>query len=444
MSAPQTTPDDAAEQSPADAAEIDSRPVLARVTPSFGPETIELAAASGTRLVTAGGEELVDMHITSQLLGHGHGPLRDAVASAASTTDSTVVGRHTAAVSERLLATLDDPIDALLLVSSGSEAVDLAVRVARVTTGAKGVIVTANAWHGTTAEVAALSPALGDASTLAGWLREIDAPRGDGAGFLADLRDAVADLSASEYGVAAIILDPAFVLDGLAPAADLEELAAIAHDSGAVLIADEQTSGPGRAGARWSHSAAGISPDVVTFGSSLAGGLPFGAVALTRATADAFAARGRDGNTVLRRMIELDPFVAAAVTFVLDTVDESTITAADSVGEYLRSALELLATASSALGEVRGRGLLTAVTIVDDDGAPSGARAARVLAALRARGVLAALAGPGQDSILFRPAITAGSADVDTVIERLYGALTHTEDAVVVPGATLIESVPRT
>ena len=294
-------------------------------------------------------------------------------------------------LAERLLATFppEAGLDTVLLVNSGSEANDLAWRLASGVTGHDGALVTENAYHGVTAATTNLSPE--------DWAQARPArvaripPPGSGADLAAALDAALAEL---DGGLAATFLDGSLMSDGIytPEASELRLLVERTHAAGGVYVADEVQAGHGRLGPElWSFARHGIAPDVVTLGKPMGNGYPVAAVVTRRELAERFPYAGRTFST-----FGGNPVAASAALAVLDVLrDERLPERAAAVGKRLRESVSGLGKPD--IVEVRGSGLLAGVQL------SSGELAARVAEELRDQGILVGLTGKGEDVLKIRP-----------------------------------------
>ncbi len=206
----------------------------------FYAHPVEFVRGSGTKLYTREGDEYLDVYNNVPSVGHAHPRVTAAIAeqSALLNTHTRYVHEGLIDYAEMLLGSFTPGLDTLTLVCTGSEANDLALRVAKQATGHRGVIVTENAYHGVTTEIAAISPSLGGVGSLAEWVRTVRPPSGDGTAMVADARTAIAELQAAGHGVAALIVDTAFASDGfIAPSAETRAALAAAKQAAVDALA---------------------------------------------------------------------------------------------------------------------------------------------------------------------------------------------------------------
>jgi 4-aminobutyrate aminotransferase-like enzyme len=378
----------------------------------FYEHPLQLVRGEGTRVWDAAGREYLDAYNNVPSVGHAHPRVAAAMAEQARTltTHTRYLAEPTIVYAEQLLATLPAPIDNIMFTCTGSEANDLALRIAKVATGDNnrtGVIVTANAYHGVTTEIAAISPSLGGIESLADWVRVVPV-EGD---FAASVRHAIADLLHAGIRPAALIIDTIFASDGAWPDVDglVDAVSAVRH-AGGLFIADEVQPGFGRLGhGMWGFQRYGIVPDIVTVGKPMGNGQPIAAVMAPHELVDAFNARSRYFNTFGGSSVSI-----AAAQATLDVLrDENLIDNAREVGAYLLGELDGL----GVFEDVRGVGLFLGARLESEQ------RALAAVNDLRERGVLIATSGPANDTLKIRPPLPFSRADADRLLTELEGAL---------------------
>jgi len=394
----------------------------------FYDEPIEIVRSFGSKLWDAAGREFLDVYNNVPSVGHSHPRVVEAISRQAAlvNTNTRYLDRPLIDYSENLLGTLPRALANVMYTCTGSEANDLALRIATTVTGKRGVIVTRNAYHGVTTETAAISPSLGGGDSIAPWVRLVEAPTGDGIAFADAVAIAAADLGASEHGFAALIADSIFASDGVQPGstAFLGRISDIVHDADGLYIADEVQAGFGRLGhglwgfTRHDSALGAVVPDLVTVGKPMGNGMPIGGVVARRDLVDAFAAHGRYFSTFGGTAVSI-----AAAQAVLDIIhDEGLIENARAVGEYLTAGLAMLAGFHESLGEVRGAGLFLGVDLVHGE-SPDEATTLVVVNELRRRGVLLGASGAALNTLKIRPPLCFSLADADRFLSELDSAL---------------------
>ena len=376
----------------------------------------------GVWLVEADGRRLLDAYNNVPAVGHCHPRVVSALARQAGLLNTHTRYLHDTVLdyAERLLATCPPEIGQVMFTCTGSEANDLALRVARTVTGGTGVIVTANAYHGVTAALAEMSPSLGPGVPLGAHVRTVAAPGGRGldprqagARFARDVAAALDDLAGAGLRPAALIFDTLFTSDGVYPDPPgvVAEAVAAVRRAGGLVIADDVQAGLGRTGTHmWGFARHGLVPDLVTAGKPLGGGHPVAALMARPGHLAEFGARSRYFNT-----FGGNPVSAAVGLAVLDVVrDEALMERAAVTGRHLAGRLAAVAARHPALlGAVRGAGLYLGIDAAD------GATAARIVEGLRRAGVLVGLCGAAADILKIRPPLVFGPDHADLLADRL-------------------------
>ncbi|MEO7720441.1 MAG: aminotransferase class III-fold pyridoxal phosphate-dependent enzyme [Pseudolysinimonas sp.] len=396
----------------------------------FYREPLELVRGLGARVWDRDGVEYLDVYNNVPSAGHAHPRIVAAIAEQAArlNTHTRYLDEATIAYAEDLLSTfpphLSNGRGNVMFTCTGSEANDLALRIAKAATGGDGVIVTRNAYHGVTTEVAAISPSLGGVGSLAPWVRMIDAPT-PGVDLGTQVAAAIASLADAGIRPATLIVDTIFASDGVLPdAAGLAPAVAAIRAAGGIFIADEVQPGFGRLGrltsegSLWGFARHGLEPDLVTLGKPMGNGHPIAGVVARRQLVDAFAARGRYFNT-----FGGNPVSIAAAQATLDVVrDEALSEHAATVGSRLLKALQSID--NPRIGSVRGAGLFIGVDVIDTAGDPDEALALDVVNALRERRILLAASGPANHTLKIRPPLVFDDADATRLVTELAGVLT--------------------
>jgi 4-aminobutyrate aminotransferase-like enzyme/Ser/Thr protein kinase RdoA (MazF antagonist) len=379
-------------------------------------QPLHLVRGDGAWMFDAAGRRFLDAYNNVPIVGHGHPRVVEAIARQASmlNTNTRYLHENVVELAERLVAAMPDGLDTVMFVNSGSEANDLAWRLATTASGGDAGIVTEWAYHGLTAAIAPFSPSewpRGEQPAGVETYRPPDSYRGPYATTSdpvatarGEMAAAVSRLAARGRRPAALFLDSTFTADGIfSPAAAVvRELVAVARAAGALLIADEVQCGFGRTGdGLWGFPAWDIAPDIVTLGKPMGNGHPVAAVVTRADIVDRFAA-----ETTFFSTFGGNPVACAAAIAVLEVIeDEGLIAQAAEVGSRLREALATLAEAHASIGDVRARGLMTGVELVVDRTSrePAGGLADRVKNALADRGVLIGTTGRHGNVLKIRP-----------------------------------------
>jgi 4-aminobutyrate aminotransferase-like enzyme len=391
-------------------------------------EPVEFVAGHGAHLVDRDGNDYLDAYNNVPCVGHAHPHVVEAVTRqmAAVNTNTRYVQESLVDYAERLLATFPEELSKISLACSGSEANDLAVRVARYYTGGEGIIVTRWAYHGITREVASFSPHLGAGSPLGPNVRLIDPPDPRLAApgstlaehMRTQVRGAIDDLERHGYRLAALITDCAYTSDGIFtdPVGYMQGVVEEVHAAGGVYIADEVQAGFARLGdSMWGFSRHGVVPDIVTMGKPMGNGLPLSGVVFRPEVCDEFGQNVRYFNTFGGSSIPVAAGAAVLDVFEKENVQQRVL----ANGTALRTGLEEITKDSAYVAEVRGSGLYVGMEIVKDRATlePDRARTEDVINDLRDRRILISGAGPSANVLKIRPPLAFDSADVTRFLE---------------------------
>jgi 4-aminobutyrate aminotransferase-like enzyme len=403
------------------------RRVLGPTYHAFYREPVHLVRGEGVWLFDAEGNRYLDGYNNVASVGHCHPHVVAALARQASilNTHTRYLSQLVVDYAERILATCPPALHHVLFTCTGSEANDLAMRIAQHATGGAGVIVTRTAYHGATVATAAISPSAGGAASVGRQHRVISAPdtyRRDGVDstqFVQNLRAALDDMAEVGIKPAALMVDTAFTSDGVffPAAAVLREAASIIRAAGGVFIADEVQAGFGRLGCgMWGFQRAGLEPDIVTLGKPMGDGHPIGGIIIRPELVENFSADTGYFNTYGG-----NPVSAAVGMAVLDVIEEEKlIDNSRVVGAYLRDLLRALMSRHRAIGDVRGEGLCIGVELIrEETGMPATSLTSAVVNGLRARHILISSAGPDDNVLKIRPPLPFSRENAEQFADTL-------------------------
>lgn len=384
-------------------------------------------SGQGVWLVDGEGRRYLDAYNNVPHVGHCNGAVVEALSRQAATLNTNTRYLHETVLdyAERLLATMPPELDTCMFVCTGTEANDLAWRLARAYTGNDGAIATRHAYHGNSTFVSALDCSTRTPERPNHWLATVPAPPDataetqDAAAYAGHIDDAIAALAVHGHRPAALYMDSLFATDGLELPAPgyLDEALRRLRAAGGLCVADEVQPGLGRTGtAMWGFQNLGIVPDIVTTGKPMGNGHPLAVLMTRREIVDAFFARDRYFNT-----FGGNPVSAAVGLAVLDVLErEGLRDNARRVGSYLKDGLSELAGRSDIVGAVRGAGLFLGVAIVDPETRQADpGRARRIINEMCRRGILVGLTGPASNLLKIRPPLVFSRSDADLLVSTL-------------------------
>jgi 4-aminobutyrate aminotransferase-like enzyme len=405
-------------------------------------QPLHLVRGEGVWVYTADAERLLDVYNNVPHVGHAHPAVVAAIANQAKRIASNTRYLDVRIIEyvERLTATLPPDLDACLFVNSGSEANDIAWRMAKSHTGHEGALVMKFAYHGITDAVTALSPAIclnvpphveqltapttrtEAAAPATPTARNADAADGTAiasafaASAEADVTNALARLESRGFKPAALMIDSALTSTGIfdPPPTWIAPIAAAVRKAGGLVIGDEVQFGLGRSGSHfWGFTRRGYHPDIVTLGKPVGNGYPLGVVVTRRALLEKF-----QRDTGFFSTFGGNPVAAAAGLAVLDVLDkERLVENARTTGDYFIRRLRELAETQSTIRDIRGCGLMIGVEL------PDRTITKRVVNGLRERGVLIGSEGPLGNVLKLRPPMPFHMEHVEIVIDALTSTL---------------------
>ena len=399
----------------------------------FYDPPLHMVRGEGVWLTDAGGRRYLDCYNNVPHVGHCHPRVVDALTRQMRTlnTNTRYLGEQVLEYSERLGATLPGKLKVCAFVNSGSEANDIAWRMAKAYTGNTGGLTMEYAYHGITEAVDAFSPSGSLTGKLAPHMRTLTAPDGyrgahrygtpDLGKLYANNADAaIASLASAGMKPAAFMIDSAFMTNGvLEPQKDyLASVFAKVRAAGGLCIGDEVQSGFGRMGSfMWGHTHHGVIPDIVTIGKPAGNGHPLGVVITTPEIMECFLKQTSFFSTFGGNNVS-----CAAGLAVLDVIhDEGLIANASATGSYLKQGIKDLMAKHDLIGDVRGTGFALGVELVTDRKTltPAKEQTARLLNLMRDERVLIGNEGVLGNILKIRPPIVFQREHADLAIAAL-------------------------
>lgn len=391
----------------------------------FYDEPIHIVRGQGVWLFDSEGRRYLDMYNNVPHVGHCHPHVVEALTRqiALLNTHTRYLHENVLDYAERLTGRFPAQLDTAMFSCTGSEANELALRIARACTGGEGLIVTDFAYHGNTRAIYEISTEDIPATEVPDHVVTVPTPdvyRGEFRGadaadkYAACTRDALTLLEARGIKPAAFIVDTIMSSGGVVatPPGYLKKVASIVREAGALFIADEVQPGFGRTGHHfWGYEVDDFVPDIVTLGKPMGNGHPLAATVTRRALVDEFARHAHYFNT-----FGGNPVSCAAGLAVLDVLDDENLQDnALQTGLYLNECLQSLATRHEAIGDIRGDGLFKAIEMVSsrETREPAAALAGRVVEELRWRGVLTGRTGKDNNVLKLRPPMVFSRDNAD-------------------------------
>ncbi|PWW10893.1 aspartate aminotransferase family protein [Mangrovibacter plantisponsor] len=399
----------------------------------FYRNPVHLVRGEQQYLWDAQGNKYLDVYNNVASIGHCHPAVIDAVQQQMSqlNTHTRYLHERILDYTESLLKYVPGEVSKAMYMCTGSEANDLAIRVARAWSGGTGIIVTREAYHGTSELTSGASPALGSGQPLAATTRLVPAPdryRVDtpdiGAWFAAQIQEQIDDMAAHGIKFAGLLVDSIFSSDGVlpGPAGYLKPALDVVHRNGGIFIADEVQPGFARTGESfWGFARHDIVPDVITMGKPMGNGIPVSAMLAKPEVLAAFSDTIPYFNT-----FGGNPVSIAAAQAVLKVIEDEKLQQHSlTVGTQLQQELAALAAQHDCVGDVRGAGLFIGFELVTDKASknPDKQRALDVIERLREDHVLTSVAGPHGNVLKLRPTLAFQAHDIDWLVGSLDKAL---------------------
>ncbi|MCB1844005.1 MAG: aminotransferase class III-fold pyridoxal phosphate-dependent enzyme [Halioglobus sp.] len=396
----------------------------------FYDEPLHIVRGEGVWLHAANGRRYLDMYNNVPHVGHCRAEVVEAIRAQVGILNTHTRYLHEMVLdyAERLLAKLPDALDTVMFSCTGTEANELALRIARLVTGGEGVIVTEFSYHGNSQAIADISTEDTPLSRRPGYVVTIPFPdayrgahRGSDAGvhYAAYVDEALANLDARGIRPAAFVIDTISSSSGVidVPPGFLRLAAEKVRAAGGLFIADEVQPGFGRTGGHfWGFESDNLVPDIVTMGKPIGNGHPLAATVARRELLNEFAKQTGYFNT-----FGGNPVSAAAGLAVLDVLETERLQDnALVIGEYLKSGLRSLAERHALLGDVRGHGLFIAIDLVSDRDSkePATAAARNVVRALKDGGILTNTIGPHSNILKLRPPMVFSRENADLFLQQ--------------------------
>ena len=341
----------------------------------FYDQPLEIVRGEGVYLYDRGGRAYLDMYNNVQCVGHANTAVVNAMAEQQATLNVHSRYLHEGIVhfGERLAGLNHDGIQSVVFSCSGTEANEVALQIARIATGRRGIICTDAAYHGNSELVDSLTylwrnmPTSGDIRAFP--TPDCYRPIKDNVSedelcdaYLDEIQRTIDNLNAEGSGLAALIICPIFANEGMPyiPAGFMSAMTDLVHKHGGLVIADEVQSGYARTGKWWGYEKTGFRPDIVVTGKPMGNGLPLAATAAPKEHVDAFRKKKDYFNTC-----SASPLQAAVGMTVLDEIERlNLLQNASDVGTHLTKELIARMPAHETMGDVRGYGLFVSIDMI--------------------------------------------------------------------------------
>jgi 4-aminobutyrate aminotransferase-like enzyme len=406
------------------------RALLGPNVSTFYKRPVHIVKGEDVWLWDADGRRYLDCYNNVPHVGHCNPRVVEAICSQSAQLNvhSRYLHENLVNYTEKLTSTYGGELSNALLTCTGSEANDIALRMAEAMTGKRGVIATDATYHGNTSLVSQLST--GNAPTygygLDQYVRHVEAPDSlriedpQGLRFAAKVQERINDLEGSGIGFAALIVCPLFLNEGFPTQAPgwLRPTEQVVRRAGGFLICDEVQSGFARSGSHyWAHQKQGVAPDVVTMGKPMGNGYPVAGLVTRPEVMARFRNSYRYFNT-----FGGNPVACAAATAVLEEIEQRNLQAnAAKIGTLAAKALTDLSSKYGVIGDVRQSGMVFGVEFLKDKTTlePASGFADQVVEAMRERGVLLSKLGRHKNTLKIRPSMTFAEEHLGLLVQTL-------------------------
>ena len=397
-------------------------------SPLFYKEPINLESGEGVWLYDKSGKKYLDVYNNVPVAGHCHPRIIASLTDQASKLNvhSRYVSDVVVDYSEKLISLHSDNLSKLQMACSGTEAVEIAIKMARIYTGGQGIICSNATYHGNSHETFRMTIGPFEPEFRRVTYPESYRPIEQGlsekdlcALYIKEVEKQIEGFSQDGIKFAGLIFCSIFANEGLPvfPKDYLSKVSKLVRDSGGVLILDEVQAGFGRTGTWWGYELSNVSPDIAVMGKPMGSGLPVSGVVTTEEISDSFHEKAFYFNTTAAT-----PLQAAVGGTVIDIIqDEGLIENAEKIGGYLKAELLKIKDDFDYLGDIRGPGLFIGLDIVDnkENKKPDREKAIEIVEILKNKGVLISNAGQYRNVLKLRPPLVFDLSHADLLLKAL-------------------------
>ena len=397
-------------------------------SPLFYKEPINLESGEGVWLYDKSGKKYLDVYNNVPVAGHCHPRIVASLTNQASKLNvhSRYVSDVVVDYSEKLISLHSDNLSKLQMACSGTEAVEVAIKMARIHTGGQGIICSNATYHGNSHETFRMTIGPFEPEFRRVTYPESYRPIKEGlleedlcTLYIKEVEKQIEGFNQDGIKLAGLIFCSIFANEGLPdfPKDYLSKVSKLVRDSGGVVILDEVQAGFGRTGTWWGYELSNVSPDIAVMGKPMGSGLPVSGVVTTEEISDSFHEKAFYFNTTAAT-----PLQAAVGGTVIDIIqDEGLIENAEKIGGYLKAELLKIKDDFDYLGDIRGPGLFIGLDIVDnkEDKNPDREKAIEIVEILKGKGVLISNAGQYRNVLKLRPPLVFDSSHADFLLDEL-------------------------
>ena len=397
-------------------------------SPLFYEVPVHLVKGKGIWLYDDSGNKYMDCYNNVPCVGHCHPRVVEALSKQAGqlNTHSRYLSKVVVDYSERLMSLHADPLSVLQMGCSGTEAIEIAIKMARLATGGRGIICSNATYHGNSHETIRMTigPFEPDFKRVPfpEKFRPIKAGLSDDELcdlYLKEIKTAISEFSENNIPLAGMLFCSIFANEGLPniPSGFMKKAATLVRDAGGVVILDEVQAGFCRSGSWWGYEVNECVPDIVAMGKPMGSGYPLSGVGTSPEIAKIFHEKSYYFNTTAST-----PLQAAVGNAVLDVIEEEGLLGnVNSVGDYLKGKVQDFADKYDMVGDVRGLGLFVAIECVEGQGneKPNNKLAVEFVEKMKQKGFLISNAGQFRNVLKIRPPLVFEKDHADSLCEVL-------------------------
>ena len=397
-------------------------------SPLFYKEPVHLVKGEGIWLYDDSDNKYMDCYNNVPCVGHCHPHVVEALSKQAGqlNTHSRYLSKVVVDYSERLMSLHADPLSVLQMGCSGTEAIEIAIKMARLATGGKGIICSNATYHGNSHETIRMTIGPFEPDFKRVPFPEKFRPLKEGLAenelcdlYLDENKRAISEFSENNIPLAGMLFCSIFANEGLPdiPSGFMQKAAKLVRDAGGVVILDEVQAGFCRTGSWWGYEVNECVPDIVAMGKPMGSGYPLSGVGTSPEIAKIFHEKSYYFNTTAST-----PLQAAVGSAVLDVIEEEDLLGnVNSVGDYLKDKVKGFAKKYDMVGDVRGLGLFVAIECVEGQGneKPNNKLAVEFVEKMKQKGFLISNAGQFRNVLKIRPPLVFEKDHVDSLCEVL-------------------------
>jgi len=391
----------------------------------FYKKPLHIVRGEGVWLYDSDNNRYLDAYNNVPQVGHSHPHVVNEITKQARrlNTSTRYLHEYILELAERITNRLPEPLSVCTFVCTGSEANELAWRMAQLVTGNKGALITNYSYHGSTGATSQFSTESLPAGKLPPHIQTFDPPISNTSWNQPDsgIRDAIKILENAGCQPAMLIMDTSFVSDGIytSPEGYLKTLIKETRTAGGICVADEVQGGFGRFGEHfWGFEFDDVVPDIVTMGKPMGNGHPIAAVVTKPEIAEALANETGYFNT-----FGGNPVSCAAGLAVLDVIEKEGLqNNAKQVSDHLTERFQALQSQDPRLGQIHGSGLLQGIDILTPEKKPDSGLADQIMNNMRQNGVLVGITGPESNILKIRPPLVFRKENAEFLLEALKAA----------------------